>query len=166
MPRSPRPATGGIVTHVLNRSNARLPLFERPDDYELFEQTLEQARRISRAERQSGVVDKSGSLLTVLRYVERNAVRAGLAQAGRAVAVVQPVGSHSRRRRPAGPADRPARRLAGRLAQVGQPAAEPRGTASPRPVHRPRPTVRQPGVGVADGGAVRPGIDPPPPRPA
>jgi len=147
MPRSPRPATGGIVTHVLNRSNARLPLFERPGDYELFERTLEQARsrvpmrilshcvmpnhwhlvlwprgdgdlaefmrwltlahtqrwhagrgsagtghvyqgryksfpiqarRISRAERQHGVVDKGSSLLTVLRYVERNAVRAGL----------------------------------------------------------------------------------------
>jgi len=37
-----------------------------------------QARRISRAERQHGVVDKGSSLLTVLRYVERNAVRAGL----------------------------------------------------------------------------------------
>ena len=43
MPRSPRPATGGIVTHVLNRSNARRPLFEHDGDYELFEHTLEQA---------------------------------------------------------------------------------------------------------------------------
>ena len=43
MPRSPRPATGGIVTHVLNRSNARLPLFEHDGDYELFEHALEQA---------------------------------------------------------------------------------------------------------------------------
>ena len=147
MPRSPRPVTGGIVTHVLNRSNARLPLFEHADDYELFERTLEQAqrrtpvrilaycvmpnhwhlvlwpradgdliefmrwltvahtqrwhaahgsagaghvyqgryksfpvqaRRISRAERGRGVIDAGSSLLTVLRYVERNAVRAGL----------------------------------------------------------------------------------------
>ena len=45
MPRSPRPATGGIVTHVLNRSNARLGLFEHHADYELFERTLEQARQ-------------------------------------------------------------------------------------------------------------------------
>ena len=43
MPRSPRPASGGIVTHVLNRSNARRPLFEHDGDYELFERTLEQA---------------------------------------------------------------------------------------------------------------------------
>ena len=44
MPRSPRPPAGGIVTHVLNRANARLPMFEHDDDYELFERTLEQAR--------------------------------------------------------------------------------------------------------------------------
>ena len=43
MPRSPRPASAGIVTHVLNRSNARRPLFEDDGDYELFEHTLEQA---------------------------------------------------------------------------------------------------------------------------
>jgi len=147
MPRSPRPATGGIVSHVLNRANARSRLFEQPADYELFERTLEQARRrtsmrilsycvmpnhwhmvlwpradgdliefmrwltlthtqrwhavrgsagtghvyqgryksfpvqarrVSRVERAQGVVDKGSSLWTVLRYVERNAVRAGL----------------------------------------------------------------------------------------
>jgi putative transposase len=147
MPRSPRPATGGIVTHVLNRSNGRLPLFEQTNDYELFERTLEeartrtpvrilsycimpnhwhlvlwprgdgdlpefmrwltvahtqrwhavrgsagtghvyqgryksfpiQARRISRTRREQGVIDAGSSLLTVLRYVERNALRAGL----------------------------------------------------------------------------------------
>ena len=37
-----------------------------------------QARRISRAERDRGGIDAGSSLLTVLRYVERNAVRAGL----------------------------------------------------------------------------------------
>jgi len=37
-----------------------------------------QARRISRAERSRGVVDKGDSLWTVLRYVERNPLRAGL----------------------------------------------------------------------------------------
>jgi len=147
MPRYARPATGGLVCHVLNRANARLPLFEDSAAYALFEQTLEQAhervamrtlaycvmpnhwhlvlwprrdgdlaefmrwltmthtrrwhavggtagmghayqgrykmfpveaRRISRAERARGVVDKGSSLWTVLRYVERNPLRAGL----------------------------------------------------------------------------------------
>jgi len=146
MPRSPRPASGGIVTHVLNRSNARRPLFEHHGDYELFEHALEQAhartpvrilsycvmpnhwhlvlwprgdgdlpefmrrltvthtqrwhaahgtaesghvyqgryksfpvqaRRITRAQRERGVIDAGSSLLTVRRYVERNALRAG-----------------------------------------------------------------------------------------
>ena len=139
---------GGMVCHVLNRANARLPLFEGPADYELFEQTLEQAhqrvamrtlaycvmpnhwhlvlwpradgdlaefmrwltvahtqrwhaahgttgtghvyqgrykmfpvqaRRVSLAERRQGVLDKGSSIWAVLRYVERNALRAGLA---------------------------------------------------------------------------------------
>jgi putative transposase len=137
-----------MVCHVLNRANARLPLFECPADYELFEHTLQQAhqrvamrtlaycimpnhwhlvlwpradgdlaefmrwltvahtqrwhaahasagtghvyqgrykmfpvqaRRVSLAQRRQGVLDKGNSLWTVLRYVERNALRAGLA---------------------------------------------------------------------------------------
>ena len=147
MPRYARPLTGGLVCHVLNRANARLPLFEGAADYEVFERTLEQAhqrvamrtlaycvmpdhwhlvvrprrdgdladfmqwltvthtrrwhaargtagtghvyqgryklfpvqaRRIRRAARSRGVLDKGDSLWTVLRYVERNPVRAGL----------------------------------------------------------------------------------------
>ena len=148
MPRYLRPPTGGMVCHVLNRANARLPLFKCPADYELFEQTLQQAhqrvamrtlaycvmpnhwhlvlwpradgdlaefmrwltvahtqrwhaahgttgtghvyqgrykmfpvqaRRVSLAERRQGVLDKGSSIWAVLRYVERNALRAGLA---------------------------------------------------------------------------------------
>jgi putative transposase len=147
MPRAPRAAIGGIVYHVLNRANARLPLFEAPGDYELFERTLAQAhgrvamrtlaycvmpnhwhlvlrprqdgdlsefmrwltvthtqrwhaahgtagsghvyqgryksfpveaRRRSRAESRRGLVEAGDPLWTVLRYVEGNAVRAGL----------------------------------------------------------------------------------------
>jgi hypothetical protein len=40
-----RPPTGGIVCHVLNRANARLPLFQCQGDYELFERTLQQAHQ-------------------------------------------------------------------------------------------------------------------------
>jgi len=142
-----RPPTGGIVCHVLNRANARLPLFQCQGDYELFERTLQQAhqrvamrtlaycvmpnhwhlvlwpradgdlaefmrwltvahtqrwhaahasagtghvyqgrykmfpvqaRRVSLAARRQGVVDNGSTMWTVLRYVERNALRAGL----------------------------------------------------------------------------------------
>ena len=40
-----RPPTGGVVCHVLNRANARLPLLACPADHELFEQTLQQAHQ-------------------------------------------------------------------------------------------------------------------------
>ena len=45
MPRFSRPPTAGIVCHVLNRANARLPRFEQTGDYELFERTLEQVHQ-------------------------------------------------------------------------------------------------------------------------
>src|ERR1700730_6653693 len=40
MPRRPRNAPGGFVYHALNRAVARLPLFEKPADYEAFERGL------------------------------------------------------------------------------------------------------------------------------
>jgi putative transposase len=40
MGRALRAAEGGWVYHVLNRANARLPIFETPRDYEAFEQIL------------------------------------------------------------------------------------------------------------------------------
>jgi len=61
---------------------------------------------------------------------------------------------------------KPAGRLADRLAQVGQPPANAGGTRGLGAVHCPRPAFRQPRVGESHGGAVRPAIDPPPPRPA
>ena len=33
-------AEGSWVYHVLNRANARLPIFEKPADYEAFERIL------------------------------------------------------------------------------------------------------------------------------
>jgi len=44
MPRQPRNAHGGYVHHVLNRANARLPIFETDKDYRLFESILEEAK--------------------------------------------------------------------------------------------------------------------------
>jgi putative transposase len=43
MPRPLRNALGGIVYHVLNRSNGRMTLFATDGDYQAFEETLRQA---------------------------------------------------------------------------------------------------------------------------
>jgi putative transposase len=40
MPRTARYAPGGFVYHALNRAVARLPLFEKPGDYQAFERVL------------------------------------------------------------------------------------------------------------------------------
>jgi putative transposase len=44
MSRGARCAPGGFVYHVLNRAVARLPLFEKPSDYEAFLRVLGEAR--------------------------------------------------------------------------------------------------------------------------
>jgi len=43
MGRPKRAAEGGLIYHVLNRANARMAIFEKPEDYEAFEQVLQQA---------------------------------------------------------------------------------------------------------------------------
>lgn len=43
MPRRARSIQGGLVYHVLNRSNGRLPLFQKEADYAAFERVLEEA---------------------------------------------------------------------------------------------------------------------------
>jgi putative transposase len=44
MPRSLRTDVGDIVYHVINRANARLPIFQSPNDYHLFEDVLTEAK--------------------------------------------------------------------------------------------------------------------------
>jgi len=44
MPRTARIAPGGVVYHALNRAVARLPLFEKDEDYEAFERVLQEAQ--------------------------------------------------------------------------------------------------------------------------
>ncbi len=44
MPRQARVAPGGLVYHVLNRAVARLPLLQKPEDYDAFERVLAEAR--------------------------------------------------------------------------------------------------------------------------
>ncbi len=43
MGRPKRSADGGLIYHVLNRANARVPIFDKDADYEAFERVLEQA---------------------------------------------------------------------------------------------------------------------------
>ena len=43
MPRRPRVCPAHTCFHVLNRAVARLPLFEKPEDYEAFERVLQEA---------------------------------------------------------------------------------------------------------------------------
>lgn len=43
MPRRPRICPAGVCFHVLNRAVARLPLFEKAEDYEAFERVLSEA---------------------------------------------------------------------------------------------------------------------------
>ena len=45
MSRQARVAPGGLVYHVLNRANGRMPLFETDGDYIAFEEVLLQAHR-------------------------------------------------------------------------------------------------------------------------
>ena len=43
MGRPKRAADGGLIYHVLNRSNARMPIFEKDGDFEAFERVLAEA---------------------------------------------------------------------------------------------------------------------------
>jgi putative transposase len=45
MPRIARQAPAGFVYHALNRAVARLPLFQKPEDYEAFEDVVAEARK-------------------------------------------------------------------------------------------------------------------------
>ncbi|MCX6736451.1 MAG: transposase [Candidatus Parcubacteria bacterium] len=45
MPRLPRVDIGGEIYHVINRANARLPIFFEEDDFKLFETILEEAKQ-------------------------------------------------------------------------------------------------------------------------
>jgi putative transposase len=43
MGRIRRSADGGLIYHVLNRANGRIPIFECDEDYEAFERILQEA---------------------------------------------------------------------------------------------------------------------------
>ncbi len=83
MPRGPRVAPGGLVYHVLNRGVARLALFEKDADYEAFERVMAEAMQEFPTRLLSYCVmpnhwETDEHFYTVLRNVERNALRANL----------------------------------------------------------------------------------------
>ena len=43
MPRRARSIQGGFVYHILNRANARMPIFRKEADHAAFERVLEEA---------------------------------------------------------------------------------------------------------------------------
>src|SRR5690625_4721439 len=45
MPRQPRKTPSGYVYHVLNRSVARMTIFEKDEDYQAFERVLMEAKQ-------------------------------------------------------------------------------------------------------------------------
>ncbi len=44
MPRPHRTDVGNVAYHVINRANARMRIFNMDEDYQLFEEVLEEAR--------------------------------------------------------------------------------------------------------------------------
>ena len=132
MPRAIRTDVGNYCYHVINRANARLPIFFKEEDYVLFEQVLEEAKEkydmrilayilmpnhfhlvlypkndgdlskfmqwltLTHTQRwhnqkmtrgtghlyqgryKSFLIEEDNHLLSVIRYVERNALRANL----------------------------------------------------------------------------------------
>src|ERR671924_1622 len=102
MPRRGRSIVGGYAYHVLNRANGRLRLFKKEADFAAFERVIEQASEffrwltVTHSQRWHAHHGTSGMghvyqgrfksfpiaadehLAAVLRYVERNPLRAGL----------------------------------------------------------------------------------------
>lgn len=46
MPRRARPAPGGLISHVLNRTVAGLPLLRNEKDYEAFKRIMVEAKEL------------------------------------------------------------------------------------------------------------------------
>ncbi len=68
MPRTSRASRGGFVYHVLNRGNGRSDVFHKDDDFAAFGSLMREAH------------EKVPMRLTVLRYVERNPLRANMVE--------------------------------------------------------------------------------------
>jgi putative transposase len=81
MERPKRADEAGGIYHALNRDNALSTIFHKPEDYEALEQILAEgltryACRILAYQLMANQDDDH--FLLVCRYVERNALRAGL----------------------------------------------------------------------------------------
>ncbi len=79
MPRALRASPGGYCYHALNRGNELARMFHDADDYHGLVALLRQAcARVPMRLIGYCALEEDAHLLTVLRYVERNPLRAGL----------------------------------------------------------------------------------------
>lgn len=95
MPRIARGLYDGFVYHILNRGNSKQEVFHKDDDLSRWMQWLmtSHVRRYHQHYGSSGhiwqgrfksfIIEKDSHLLTVLRYVERNPVRAGFVKSAK-----------------------------------------------------------------------------------
>ena len=98
-------------------------------------------------------IEEDEHLWTVLRYVERNALRANLSGASRGVALV--LGGGPGRRQAGGAVGRWSGAAKRGLAEIGSTAAKRGGVGSVAEVRRARHALRERVVATRDGGAIR-----------
>lgn len=80
LPRTARAFQGGFCYHALNRGNGRRTVFHKDADYVGFLKLLREAGEGTPIRLVAFCLIQEGDhLLTVVRYAERNALRAGLA---------------------------------------------------------------------------------------
>ena len=79
MPRSARSSQGGYCYHVLNRGNARRTVFHKDGDFAAFVKLIRQAGERVEVPLLAFCL-MPNHFLTVLRYIERNPVRASLVE--------------------------------------------------------------------------------------
>lgn len=80
MPRPPRADEAGGLYHALNRGNMRATIFHKDADYEAFGRILYEGLQghVYQQHYKSFPIQDNGHFFVVCRYVERNALRAGL----------------------------------------------------------------------------------------
>jgi len=177
MSRTARIAPGGMVFHVLNRGNHRMPIFEADQDYLAFlrvvRDTLEKKPMRVLA---YCLMPNQGNLQVVSRARRRafsyglplcgtQCLAGRLGAVGRAVVLGQPLAKATAFR--AGRLSATVRlavEASAKLDGPGQPGWERGGTGRPADLDPPRPSFRQRVVAASDRRAAGSGVDLPRPR--
>ena len=150
MGRPKRAADGGLVYHVLNRANARMGLFEKPEDYEAFEVVLAEA------------IERTQTRLS-LRRAQSIARRTGAAR--RRLALEQPLSLEAWHGEGEVAAGVLATTASAGLGRPRRRAADRGGTEATATVGQPRVPVRRTSLVRSNGASPATPEHPPPPRP-